>query len=192
MIILDYIAHINGQWLIFDSIIPYRFLGIVTIEVVLWAIFNAYYVLMFYEYFLDHNITNRLWNPHMKYVVAILFILLISFLIAFFNFPSVLKIPYFYLCFGIVLLLIPILLELIKYRNLISKFLYTGAYFFFVTFLYEVTALRLDWWDFPGEQFIGWMNIFGVSFPIEELIFWIMLLAMGILSWYEFFDDDNK
>jgi len=191
-IILDYIAHINKQWIIPNSILPYRLFGIVSIEVIFWAILNTYYVLMFYEHFLDHHMTKRLWHPHMKYGLIILISIFTTFLILLLNFPTLLKISYFYFYAGTILFLIPILLELVKYRNLIPKFLRTGAYFFFVTFLYEVTALKLGWWDFPGHQFIGWIYFVGVGFPLEELIFWIMLLAMAILAWYEFFDDDSK
>lgn len=50
----------------------------------------------------------------------------------------------------------------------------------------------LGQWTFPGDQFIGWVNMLGVRFPFEELLFWFMLAAIGILSYYEFFDDNRK
>jgi len=56
----------------------------------------------------------------------------------------------------------------------------------------KVTALQLGWWDFPGSNFIGWVSIFNIRFPLEELIFWLFLFAMAILTYYEFFDDDEK
>lgn len=192
IIILDYVGHLTKAWVIPNSILPFRLFGIVTIEVMLWALLYSYFVLMFYEYFLDKDVTKKIWLPHMKYLVAIMLVLFAAFMILFFNAPSLLHIPYFYLAFGIVLLLIPVIIELFEYPKLISKFARVGAYFFFLTFLYEVTALKLGWWAFPGTEFVGWVSIFGTMFPVEELVFWLILLAIAILSYYEFFDDDEK
>jgi hypothetical protein len=192
IIIIDYIAHITEQWIIPNSILPFRLLGIVTIEVILWAILNLYLVIMFYEYFLDKHITKRLWHPHMKYLVAIALSLFILFITLYFYLPTFLNIPFFYLCFGIVLLLIPLIIQMVNHPKMNVKFFKTAAYFFYLTFIYEVTALQLGWWDFPGTNFIGWVSIFNVRFPLEELIFWLFLFAMAILTYYEYFNDDEK
>ncbi|MBW2993728.1 hypothetical protein KY317_04100 [Candidatus Woesearchaeota archaeon] len=190
--VIDYISHKNLQWLIPNSILPYRLFGIVTIEILFWAVSLAYFIIMFYEYFLDKHITKKLWAPKLKYLIIIGLILLSAFILIYFINPSVFNIPYFYVIFGTGLFLIPVILELSTHTRLAAKFFRTAAYFSYLTFLYEVTALKLGWWSFPGTEFIGWINIFGVSFPIEELFFWIMLTALACLSWYEFFDDDQK
>ena len=39
MIIIDYIAHLTGTWIIPDSILPFRLFGFVTIEVIVWVMF---------------------------------------------------------------------------------------------------------------------------------------------------------
>ena len=54
LIIVDYIAHLTGQWIIPNSMFP-RLFQYVTIEVILWGILNCYFVVMFYEYFLHHH-----------------------------------------------------------------------------------------------------------------------------------------
>ena len=105
---------------------------------------------------------------------------------------SYLDIPYFYLTAGIVLGIIPISIVLFEYPRLIAKFFKTAAYFFYLNFAYEITALKLGIWDFPGDQFIGWVTFFGMRFPFEEFFFWIILGAIAMLSYYEFFDDDRK
>ena len=192
IIIIDYIAEVTQQWFIPYSILPFKLFGIVTLEVILWAIFMIYYVAIFYEYFLDKHVTKRLWHPHMKYLAMLLLASAAIFMVLFFAFPSALNIPYFYLSFGVLFILIPILIELFKYSKLSSKFFKAGAYFFYLTFIWEVTALKLGWWSFPGTQFIGWVTFLGVSFPFEELFFWCILFAMAILSYYEFFEDDEK
>jgi hypothetical protein len=49
----------------------------------------------------------------------------------------------------------------------------------------------LGQWSFPGK-FIGWIDLFGVRFPFEEFLIWIVLGAAGVLAWYELFDDRTK
>jgi hypothetical protein len=192
IIITDYIAHITEQWIIPHSIFPFRLLGIVTIEVILWAILNLYFVIMFYEHFLDKHVTKNFWHPHMKYLVAFAVSLFVLFITLYFYLPTALNIPFFYLCFGIVLLLIPLIIQMANHPTMNVKLFKTTAYFFYLTFIYEVTGLQLGWWDFPGTNFIGWVSVFNIRFPLEELIFWLFLFAMAILTYYEYFDDDEK
>ncbi len=193
IITLDYIAQITGTWLMYpQSIFPFKIIGIVTLEVILWAFFTCFFVIIFYEYFLDKHATKKLWNPKLKYLFMISLIVFAIFLFLFFKLPQVLNIPYFYAAWGVVLLLIPFLFQLLKYPKTTSKFFLATAYFFYLHFIYEITALKLGWWTFPGKEFVGWVSVFGTTFPIEELLFWFILLALGILSYYEYFDDDEK
>jgi len=61
-----------------------------------------------------------------------------------------------------------------------------------LSFTYELTALHLGLWSFPGEHFIGWVDILGYRFPFEEFFFFIVLASIAGLAYYEFFDDDQK
>ncbi|MCR4325508.1 MAG: hypothetical protein NUV59_01745 [Patescibacteria group bacterium] len=192
IIVIDYIAQSTGQWIIPDSILPFRLLGVVTIEVVVWAVLNFYLVVMFYEHFLDRHFTNGVWYPRMKYLTAFTTGTLLIFFVLYFYLPTSLGIPYFYLVFGTTLILLPVVIQMFTHAKMDLKFFKAAAYFFYLTFLYEVTALQLGWWNFPSLEFIGWVSIFNVSFPIEELLFWLFLFAMAILSFYEFFDDDER
>ena len=67
-----------------------------------------------------------------------------------------------------------------------------AAYFFYLTLVYELTALTLGWWSFPSSQFIGWVEIAGIRFPFEEFFFWLVLFSAWIVSAYEFSIDDEK
>jgi len=192
MIAIDYIAHLTGIWIIPETILPFKIFDFVTLEVILWAFFTTYFVVVFYEYFLNKHATKRLWTSKTKYLFLAGLILFVLFVFFYFFFPNLLKIPYWYLVFGVVLALIPFLLQLFKYPKTTSKFLLPFIYFFFMFFIWEITGLKLGWWDFPGEMFIGWISIFGTNFPFEEALFWFVLLALSILSFYEYFDDDEK
>jgi hypothetical protein len=46
-------------------------------------------------------------------------------------------------------------------------------------------------WIFPGE-YVGIINLFDLSFPFEEFLFWIMISSMGFLTYYELFVDDER
>ncbi len=188
----DYIAHLNRQWLIPESIFPFRLFSYVTIEVIIWAIAMMYLPTMFYEYFLDKKTSKGLSFLRSSIFVVLILIAFSAFAVLFFWFPDLLRIPYFYLFFGLIIVLLPILIEFFRRPNIFSRLCRAGSYFFFLTFLYEITGLKLGWWDFPGPQLIGWVSILGVRFPFEELFFWIMLFAMAWLSYYEFFLDDEK
>jgi hypothetical protein len=130
----------------------------------------------------------------MKYLLIGLLLAFIIFLFIIFNF-SVPPIPYFYLLFGIFAFALPVVLQFSSYshnKKVIIKMLKTAAYFFYLSFIYEILALNYGWWGFPTKSFIGWFSILGFKFPLEELVWWIMLFALAVLSCYEFFDDDGK
>ncbi|MBU0614469.1 MAG: hypothetical protein KJ601_00070 [Nanoarchaeota archaeon] len=191
IVIIDYIAQTTKQWVIPNSILPFRLFGIVTIEVIVWVILDLYLVIMFYEYFLDKRVTKKLWHLHMKYFVIITWSLFALFVTLYLYLPTFLDIPFFYICFGIVLLLIPSIIQMVKHTKTNVKFFKTAAYFFYLKVLYEVTALQLGWWDFPGTDYIGWVSILNIKFPIEELIFWLFIFTIAILTYYRYFEDDG-
>jgi hypothetical protein len=191
IVAIDYIAHVNGQWLVPHSILPWRYLGQVTVEVVFWAILQVFVVLAFYEYFLDRGTERTMLHPRMRAIALILFAATVAFTIAYVATGGAIQFPFAYLILCLALIALPLLLVLAWRPGLSGKFLITGAYFFYLTFAYEIAALHSDWWRFPGE-FIGWVSVAGVGFPLEEFLFWFVLLAMAILAWYEYFDDDGR
>lgn len=189
--IVDYIVHLNNQWLV-NSLFSYRLLSLVPLEDYIWSFLMACFIILFYEYFFDHHNPHKIWGRRMTQLAVLFGSLLIVFLILYQWFHYLLYIPYFYFWFGSVLVAIPLLLEFIRRPSLIVKIFPTAAYFFFFSFIYELTALRLEQWIFPGTQYIGWVSIFGVGFPFEEFFFWFVLFATAVLCYYEFFDDDEK
>ncbi|MBS3176595.1 hypothetical protein J4457_05155 [Candidatus Woesearchaeota archaeon] len=186
-IILDYIMEITQGWYIPSSFFdPYRILGYVSIEQLIWLFLYLYLVAIFYEAFLEKTCTHRLYSSHLKYGIILLYLIFGLFIIIHLTKHELLEINYFYLKFGIVLGLLPIAVALIKFPRLYTQFLQTAAYFFYLSFLYEVTALVLGQWTFPAtNQFVGFLSLGSISFPFEELFFWIILGAMGALSYYK-------
>ena len=77
-------------------------------------------------------------------------------------------------------------------KKLLRKFALAAAYFFYVNFTLEMTALSQGWWGFGGTHFIGWVNISGLGFPLEEFIFYFIVATFAILAYYEYFVDDTR
>ncbi len=190
-IIIDYIANFTKQWVVLTGTFP-KFLGYIHIEVIIWVVCFLYFVVMFYEYFIDFSPKNMKWNPRMKILVGFLWGLLVMFFIFYFLLPNALNIPYFYLVIGLLFMVIPSIIELLRRPRLLSKFLLVGAYFFFFNFIYELTALKLGQWTFLSTQYVGWVAIRGLQFPFEEFFFGFFFYAMIALVCYEAFDCDEK
>jgi hypothetical protein len=188
-IVIDYIAVTMGQWYFPHSIFGYRLFGVVAFEGVFWTFALTYLIVMYYEYFLEKKCTPRLYYPGMKYVFIAFSAVLATFLIILNVNASLLQIPYFYLVFGIIMGVIPIVSVRLRFPYLFTNFVKTAIYFVFFSLVWELVGVPLGHWSFPGTQFIGWVELFGVRFPFEELFVWMILGAMAVLSWYEFFDE---
>jgi len=182
-----------GQWIVPITVFPFKLFNIVPIEDSFWAFFLTFETVMFYEYFLDNQKKNEFVKKRFLPLLLIAFVIPSLWFIIGFRFPIVFQIKYFYAIWGSVLLLIPLFLFLFKYPTLIKKFAITGTYFLYLNLSYEITALIKNWWFFPkSSDFIGWVNVGKLFFPLEEFIFYIIIFALGLLAWYEYFDDDRK
>jgi len=192
LLVVDYMAVKAGSWYFPTSIFAHRLFGVTTFEVVLWMFSYVYFVVIFYEYFLDHACKVERTRYALRYVFIPFLIIFLIFLSSIIFTEIFFKVNYLYLWFGIIFAFIPIPLVLLKFPHLFTKLAEATVYFSFSSFLWEIVALRLNQWTFPGQYFIGWIEIFNVRFPFEEFLIWIVLGAAAILSWYEFFDDDGK
>ncbi len=187
----DYIATVSGAWYVPNSAFPVRLFGVVTFDNLLWLFFFVYSVLIFYEHFCDKG-KKELIDKRMKYLIWPLFAVLFVFVLFLKQSPALLNIPYAYVWLGLVTVLLPASLFLRVFPNFLARYVKVSAYFFILSILFELTALELGQWSFPGTTFIGWVEIMGYRFPFEEFFFWCLLAVTAILSIYEFFDDDRK
>ncbi|KKQ41530.1 MAG: hypothetical protein US60_C0037G0011 [Microgenomates group bacterium GW2011_GWC1_37_8] len=187
---LNFAAHISNQWLIAKSMFSFE-IGYTSVEMLLWIIFYVYLVVIYYEYFLDkHVIKPKLDKTRRRNFLIYYFFMAFAGIVLIFIYPYISRYGYYYLIAGIVFVLVPIFLVETRNPQFIIKFFKSAAYFFVLTFLYELSALQLGWWHFPSQgNFIGWVSILGLNFPLEELIFWIMLGSMAFLSYFEYYDD---
>lgn len=186
----DYFAEKDGSWYI-HTIFPFKIFGVVTIEAIAWAFLISYLIVIYYESFVDHRRHAKV-GKHMRYMFLLFFGSLLLFILFVILPKATLIVSYTYLIGGILLLGMPLLGFIFSYHRYFSGLLKTIPYFFSLALLEEIVALRKGYWTFPGSHFIGWVTLSpDIRFPIEELVFWIVLCSAAILAYFEFFDDNN-
>lgn len=188
---VDTLAAINGAWIVPETIFPIRILGVSTIEVYLFGLFWVLFSVLFYEYFFDKGKKGDGFSPTVKYLIYFFIVLSLSVVAVFFSNAEWLRIPYVYFIMGTGFVIIPVAIFLFRYPKFLGRYLMIGLYFFSILLLFEIVALHNKQWIFPG-QFIGFVQVYGYQFPIEELVIWMIFATPALLSWYEFFADDRK
>lgn len=170
-----------------QSILP-RILGVIPLENMLFAFLNIFWVLCFYEYFVDDDTTIRI-SKKFKYLI-ILFCLfsLIIFSLYFYN-PSTIKMSYF--TTAIIILIIPSIIIFGRNPRLLKKTILPTLFFAIVFFIYELVSINIGSWWWSGE-YIKSFIIFGKVFPLDDIIIWYFLSTITLIGGYEFFADDGK
>lgn len=147
------------------------------------------FIITFYEHFYEIDRKDSL-SKRFKYIaIPTLFAVIAVVVIAFVD-KSLLLLDYAYF-YSLTPAIIPIGYVIKKRPNMILKFIKTGAFFFMLFLIYELTAVKLGQWYFSG-QYIGWVELFGLKFPFEELLYWMGLSPFVVLSLYEGFVDNGK
>jgi len=190
--IVDFLAELNGAWswapagqLIFNT----KLFGLVPIDVLIWYFFWLLLTIVYYEHFFEHEISTKV-SLIFKNTISVFLTLLVLLIVAFYINPAILNFSHAYLFIGLIGAF-PFFYVIIKKPHLAGKLLKAGIFNIFLFLSFELTALKLDQWRFPGE-YIGSIQLFGLQFPFEEFIFWIILGTPIILSYYELFVDDGK
>lgn len=185
----DYVATAAGAWYVPNPFFP-RILSIVPVDDLIWGFLLVYVVVIFYEHFLDkgkHNLVDRKF----KYgVYGVLSGLVVFFSIYLIN-PSLLHLPYVYFTFGAIGAFLPVVIFLSHFPRFLAKYAKVIIYFTCLNLLLELTGLELGHWTFLGREYFGWIHLFKYRFPLEELLFYIVLFSVTILSYFEYFDDGH-
>jgi hypothetical protein len=191
-IVVDYFAMRDGAW--YDSsLFALRLLNGIPLEDFLWFGMWAYFIVAVYETFFDLPHRDRVAQPRRaRWFVIAWWVAAGLFMGAYSLLGEQLFIPYFYAVFMLVLGVIPSLLIFWWHPALVRKIILVVPYFFGVHVLHELSALTTHQWVFPGVHYIGWVTLFSFSFPLEELLFWMLYGAVIVTTWYEFFVDDGQ
>jgi hypothetical protein len=183
---IDEIAQRNGQWLVVDPLSTRLPLIEASLQSVFWAVAHFLATVMAWE-----TLRNSRYRPpearRMLICAAVSLAALALFIAIRTCRPALLDIPYFYMWFGLILIVLPVAGALAarpRLRRPLVVLAFAGCYWKLV---YEVAALRNDWWRFPGE-FLGWVRLGPYAFPIEELVIWIVLFSPAIAVFWEFWN----
>ncbi len=188
--VFDFIAELNKAWDWRGGLLFGKVLGVVQIDVMVWFFLWIFHIFLFYEHFIDRKkLKSNLSARGLEtFIVSVFSVILLITVYNFFPNLFYLSKAYLKLC---LVILVPFLVICYKKPKLVWHTAPMVAYFFFVYLTHEITALRLGQWSFPGD-YIGWVNIVGVSFPLEELIFWIILSSLIGGVYYELSFDNSK
>lgn len=186
LFVFDHMAYLDASWYVPGSM--WRFLrGSIPIEDGPWAVLLVYYVVITWEYFFFSPKKHHVLHPNIIWFIVFCASLLTIFFIAYVFAPNVLTVPYFYLKLGIVFEVIPLALFFYLRPTLIGPLVKITVYFFFMAALGEFIGLTNNQWYFAGEHYLGEIRYFGHRLPWDEMLFWWLLAAPGIVAWYETF-----
>ncbi len=189
--IFDFLAVLNNAWS-WDTtqfVFPFKVLGVVSIDEIIWLFFWVLFILVFYEHFIEHERSEKI-SQNFKYAAIPLITIFLAVIGLYGFMPQLFQFGYSY--FVLCLITLPFLIY-VSFKNgeLIGKFFRVALFFIPLYFIVEMIALGHNQWYFHG-QYIGIVSLFGYVFPFEELFFWILMSSTIVLSYYETFIDDEK
>lgn len=170
-----------------QSIFP-RLFETAPLENLLFSFFNFFWVLCFYEYFIDKDKDKKI-SSRWKYLVLIFCLLSLTVYTLYFCNQEIVTIPYWVT--GVFILIIPAIIIFSLNPKLLKKIIIPTIFFAFVFLIHEAVSLYLGHWWWPGEYLLP-LNINGIIFPLDDVIIWYILSTPALIGGYEFFMDDNK
>lgn len=187
-ILTDYLAEQDQSW-VSTSMFDTRIAEIVPIEALVWMFAFTYLIVAYYLYFFDtkkHKPIGKRLPLVFGAAIAVLIWLFITI-----AFGLEFTVEYYYIKFGLAFLLLPLILFCIAYPRYLKTFIKITPYFFMIGLVNLLVSLDQGHWSYPGENFVGWVTIASLRFPLEELVFWIILFPSFLVSQFELFNNDD-
>lgn len=183
---VEIMARLTNAWDV-ESTLP-RLFGIAPLENLIFAFLNFFWVLSFYEYFIDRD-TDRKISSRWRYI-ALAYCLLMVIVFSLFSVNREL-ISFNYHSLAFFILLVPgLLIFSLKPKLLIKTWLPT-LFFALVFFVYELVSLLVGSWWWPGT-YLWPVILAGKTFPLDDVVIWYFLSTPVLIGGYEFFIDDGK
>lgn len=170
-----------------QSIFPRPF-GLIPLENMIFAFLNFFWVLSFYEYFVDFDKTKNI-SKKFK-VLTGLYIVLSVVVYGLFSYNKNL-IAVNYLTMAVPILIVPMAIIFWRNPHLLPKTILPTIFFAMVFFIYEAISLQIGSWWWPGNYLYS-INFYGKIFPLDDIIIWYFLSTPALIGGYEFFADDFK
>lgn len=187
-IFTDYLAERDLSW-VSTSMFDFRLAGSVPLEALVWMFLFTYLIVVYYLYFYDRT-PHKLIGRRMSYVFFAAFAVLVWLCLTT-ALDLHFTIEYYYIKFGVLFLFLPLLAFVITFPQYLLIFIKITPYFFIIGLVNLLVSLDQGHWSYPGTHFVGWVELGSYRFPVEELIFWIILYPSFLISQFEFFNNDR-
>lgn len=186
----DFIAELNNAWNWNGGLLFGKILGVIQIDVLIWFFLWVLQIFLFYEYFIDRSKMAAKFSKQAYTITTLLLVVVALEVIIFKLNPALLYFDKAYFVMAMIVAA-PMLYFVLKKPKLVLRSMISIPYFFFVYFTHEITALKLEQWTFPGD-YIFKVNFFNEAFPVEELIFWMILSSLIAGVYYELSFDNQR
>ena len=183
---IELAARLANAWDV-QSIFPRPF-DLIPLENMLFAFLNVFWVLSFYEYFVDRDTVGSV-SKRLKYLLGIYCLVAVLIYSLYFYNHEIIALNYFQLAVPVLIIPSLIFFLTIPYLHKIKKAVLPTAFFALVFFVYELVSLKIGSWWWPGEYFFG-LTVGGKVFPLDDVIIWYLLSTPVLIGGYEFFADD--
>ncbi len=183
---IELVARLADAWDV-QSILPRPF-GIMPLENILFAFLNFFWVLSFYEYFVDRDRKKNV-SKKFKYLVGLYCVMAVMIFSLYFYNHNFVTLNYCVL--SVPILILPSLIIFYSHPHLLKKTILPTLFFAIIFFVYEATSLIIGNWWWPGEYLVN-LNLLGHRFPLDDVVIWYFLSTPTLIGGYEFFMDDGK
>jgi hypothetical protein len=88
--------------------------------------------------------------------------------------------------------IIPTIYVIFRHPGLAPKLAILSFVFLIIWFFSQYFAVSYGYWGYTnGGHYLGWIQFLTVKYPIEELLFWMLLYSPSIVAYYEVTMDDG-
>jgi|GEM_PF-4108317 len=189
-LVIDGILILNNAWLV-QTMFSFKVLSLIPVEDFFFSFFSLYLIVMLYEYFTRSSREEKTVSAS-KNLAIISIVLVAVFLYLHAADPGVFHIPYAYASVFFFAGCLPVVLFLFSHPRFLKGFSSVSVLYFFFAVFYEIVALKIGVWSFPGTEYISRISFLGVQFPLEEFLFFLIALPAGVLTYYEFFTQKDS
>ncbi|MBU4536896.1 hypothetical protein KJ603_02570 [Patescibacteria group bacterium] len=183
---IEIIARLANAWDV-QSILP-RIDNLAPLENIFYAFLNMLWPLAFYEKFVDKDKKQKISHRGKYLFLMFLIFSAITYSFYFIN-KEIITLDYWQI--GIIFLLIPAILIFSHNIKLLKKTILPLVFFAIIFLIHELISLYLGHWWWPGNYLLP-IELFGKTFPLDDVIIWYVLSTPMLIGGYELFWDDFK
>jgi len=182
-ILIEPFAFLGKAWLVPAPLVAQRLLGVITYDFFLWGFLWVFCVILYAELLLGID-TSAALGARMRQFFGVLWVFAAGMLVVLALNPDALRVSYAYLWIGVIFVVPALLIAAFALPGMRRALFWSAPFFAFHALVYEFTAVSLRQWIFPGEAYLGRVELLGRAFPLEELVFYIVLGAPALLAYF--------